>query len=183
MLIIFVFSQQVYFQRVLSSKTAGRAQLLSYVAAFGCLLMAIPPVLIGAIAKGTGKSSYLFAKYSAVKSRSQVLRLMLITNITSYHHGEPISKNQSQHMNMWVCFHQRGTRQTTKVTSRPKASWHPIRRPWSCHLCCSTWRPTSCHSSGWAPCQPPSCRQLTPACWVPLPCSPGAFLAVNERRA
>uniref|UniRef100_A0A1B0BTV7 High-affinity choline transporter 1 n=1 Tax=Glossina palpalis gambiensis TaxID=67801 RepID=A0A1B0BTV7_9MUSC len=44
---------QVYFQRVLSSKTAGRAQLLSYVAAFGCILMAIPPVLIGAIAKAT----------------------------------------------------------------------------------------------------------------------------------
>ncbi|XP_011302945.1 high-affinity choline transporter 1 [Fopius arisanus] len=43
---------QVYFQRVLSSKTAGRAQLLSYVAAAGCILMAIPPVLIGAIAKG-----------------------------------------------------------------------------------------------------------------------------------
>lgn len=46
---------QVYFQRVLSSKTAGRAQVLSYVAAFGCLLMAIPPVLIGAIAKATRK--------------------------------------------------------------------------------------------------------------------------------
>lgn len=44
---------QVYFQRVLSSKTAGRAQVLSYVAAFGCLIMAIPPVLIGAIAKAT----------------------------------------------------------------------------------------------------------------------------------
>ncbi|XP_055325569.1 high-affinity choline transporter 1 [Sitodiplosis mosellana] len=44
---------QVYFQRVLSSKTAGRAQLLSYVAAFGCILMAIPPVMIGAIAKAT----------------------------------------------------------------------------------------------------------------------------------
>ncbi|CAD6233859.1 GSCOCG00007354001-RA-CDS [Cotesia congregata] len=44
---------QVYFQRVLSSKTAGRAQLLSYVAAAGCILMAIPPVMIGAIAKGT----------------------------------------------------------------------------------------------------------------------------------
>ncbi|XP_062535221.1 high-affinity choline transporter 1 [Armigeres subalbatus] len=44
---------QVYFQRVLSSKTAGRAQILSYVAAFGCILMAIPPVLIGAIAKAT----------------------------------------------------------------------------------------------------------------------------------
>ncbi|KAK0158030.1 hypothetical protein PV327_011255 [Microctonus hyperodae] len=44
---------QVYFQRVLSSKTAGRAQLLSYVAAVGCILMAIPPVIIGAIAKAT----------------------------------------------------------------------------------------------------------------------------------
>ncbi|KAL1517122.1 hypothetical protein ABEB36_000930 [Hypothenemus hampei] len=44
---------QVYFQRVLSSKSADRAQLLSYVAAVGCVLMAIPPVLIGAIAKVT----------------------------------------------------------------------------------------------------------------------------------
>ncbi|XP_049863344.1 high-affinity choline transporter 1 [Schistocerca gregaria] len=44
---------QVYFQRVLSSKSAGRAQVLSYVAAFGCVLMAIPPVIIGAIAKAT----------------------------------------------------------------------------------------------------------------------------------
>jgi hypothetical protein len=45
----------VYFQRVLSSKTAGRAQILSYVAALGCIIMAIPPVLIGAIAKATRK--------------------------------------------------------------------------------------------------------------------------------
>lgn len=49
------FLPQVYFQRVLSSKTAGRAQILSYVAAFGCIIMAIPPVLIGAIAKSTGE--------------------------------------------------------------------------------------------------------------------------------
>lgn len=47
---------QVYFQRVLSSKSAGRAQVLSYVAAIGCIFMAIPPVLIGAIAKATRKS-------------------------------------------------------------------------------------------------------------------------------
>ena len=47
---------KVYFQRVLSSKTAGRAQILSFVAAFGCLLMAIPPVLIGAIAKATRRT-------------------------------------------------------------------------------------------------------------------------------
>ncbi|GFU23906.1 high-affinity choline transporter 1 [Trichonephila clavipes] len=45
---------QVYFQRVLSSKTAFRAQLLSYVAAFGCIIMAIPPMIIGAVAKATG---------------------------------------------------------------------------------------------------------------------------------
>lgn len=50
-------SVQVYFQRVLSSKTAGRAQILSYVAAIGCIFMAIPPVLIGAIAKATGNNS------------------------------------------------------------------------------------------------------------------------------
>lgn len=51
---------QVYFQRVLSSKSAARAQILSYVAAFGCILMAIPPVLIGAIAKSTRKSLIIF---------------------------------------------------------------------------------------------------------------------------
>jgi high affinity choline transporter 7 len=52
---------QVYFQRVLSSKSAGRAQILSYVAAVGCILMAVPPVLIGAIAKATCESHiYIF---------------------------------------------------------------------------------------------------------------------------
>lgn len=47
---------QVYFQHVLSSKTSGRAQLLSYITAVGCLIMAIPPVIIGAVAKATGTS-------------------------------------------------------------------------------------------------------------------------------
>ena len=45
---------QVYFQRVLSSKSAKRAQILSITAAFGCIFMAVPAVLIGAIAKSTG---------------------------------------------------------------------------------------------------------------------------------
>nr|CAI5853281.1 unnamed protein product [Callosobruchus analis] len=59
---------QVYFQRVLSSKSAGRAQLLSYVAAFGCVLMAIPPVLIGAIAKGTCKliCGFIFLSFAFI---------------------------------------------------------------------------------------------------------------------
>ncbi|KAI0240484.1 High-affinity choline transporter 1 [Lamellibrachia satsuma] len=48
---------QVYFQRVLSQKTPRRAQILSFVAGLGCFLMAVPAVLIGAIAKSTGAST------------------------------------------------------------------------------------------------------------------------------
>ncbi|KAI1292035.1 High-affinity choline transporter 1 [Halotydeus destructor] len=44
---------QVYFQRVLSTKTAEKAQILSYVAAFGCFIMAVPPMIIGAVARVT----------------------------------------------------------------------------------------------------------------------------------
>lgn len=46
---------QVYFQRVLSSKSASQAQILSFVAAFGCFIMAIPPVIIGMVARATGE--------------------------------------------------------------------------------------------------------------------------------
>lgn len=45
---------QVYFQRVLSAKSAFNAKILSYVAGVGCVVMAIPSVLIGAIATTTG---------------------------------------------------------------------------------------------------------------------------------
>ncbi|VDK50642.1 unnamed protein product [Gongylonema pulchrum] len=45
---------QVYFQRVLSSKSSSGAQKLSFVAGIGCIVMAIPPALIGAIARNTG---------------------------------------------------------------------------------------------------------------------------------
>lgn len=46
---------QVYFQRVLSCKTAAKAKGLSLAASFGCVLMAVPAVLIGAIGASTGK--------------------------------------------------------------------------------------------------------------------------------
>ncbi|XP_036613597.1 high affinity choline transporter 1 isoform X3 [Trichosurus vulpecula] len=51
---------QAYFQRVLSSSSATSAQVLSFLAAFGCLLMALPPILIGAIGASTdwNKTSY-----------------------------------------------------------------------------------------------------------------------------
>ena len=48
---------QAYFQRVLSSKSASRAQILSYVAAIGCVIMAIPSVIIGAVAKATSNAT------------------------------------------------------------------------------------------------------------------------------
>uniref|UniRef100_A0A8C6S885 High affinity choline transporter 1 n=1 Tax=Neogobius melanostomus TaxID=47308 RepID=A0A8C6S885_9GOBI len=44
---------QVYFQRVLSASSATYAQVLSFIAAFGCLVMAVPSVLIGAIGAST----------------------------------------------------------------------------------------------------------------------------------
>ncbi|XP_053240253.1 high affinity choline transporter 1 isoform X1 [Podarcis raffonei] len=44
---------QAYFQRVLSSSSATYAQVLSFLAAFGCLVMAVPAVLIGAIGAST----------------------------------------------------------------------------------------------------------------------------------
>ncbi|XP_061397365.1 high-affinity choline transporter 1 [Musca vetustissima] len=70
---------QVYFQRVLSSKTAGRAQVLSYVAAAGCILMAIPPVLIGAIAKATpwNETAYTGPYPLTVQETSMILPMVL----------------------------------------------------------------------------------------------------------
>lgn len=50
---------QVYFQRVLSAKTEKSAMNLSYIAAFGCFLAGIPPVLIGAIGRSTGNFKIL----------------------------------------------------------------------------------------------------------------------------
>lgn len=44
---------QVYFQRVLSSKSPDRAQILSFVGAFGCVVMAVPAALLGAAARST----------------------------------------------------------------------------------------------------------------------------------
>lgn len=40
---------QVYFQRVLSSRDSATAQMLSFIAAFGALFMAVPAILIGSV--------------------------------------------------------------------------------------------------------------------------------------
>ena len=55
----------MYFQRVLSSKSAATAEIISYLAAFGCIIMAVPPVLIGGIAKATSwNETDYFLKYN-----------------------------------------------------------------------------------------------------------------------
>ncbi|KAJ8318600.1 hypothetical protein KUTeg_003691 [Tegillarca granosa] len=60
-------------------QTAVRAQLLSYVAAFGCLVMALPSILIGAIAKSTdwNATDYAVVDKRAVPINDEDLKLIL----------------------------------------------------------------------------------------------------------
>ncbi|KAK8386520.1 hypothetical protein O3P69_010863 [Scylla paramamosain] len=44
---------QVYFQRVLSARSSKQAQVLSFAGSIGCIIMAVPACIIGAIAKAT----------------------------------------------------------------------------------------------------------------------------------
>ncbi|KAK7790627.1 hypothetical protein R5R35_005091 [Gryllus longicercus] len=73
---------QVYFQRVLSSKTAVRAQILSYVAAVGCVLMAIPSVLIGVIAKGTAWNETSYGHAPTKADETSMILPMVLQHLT-----------------------------------------------------------------------------------------------------
>ena len=64
---------QVYFQRVLSSKSAAGAEILSYIAAFGCIIMAVPPILIGAIAKSTSTFEGRVAVFNVFKDSKDLV--------------------------------------------------------------------------------------------------------------
>jgi len=68
---------QVYFQRVLSSKSPRRAQILSYAAAGGCIFLAIPAVLIGAIAHGTNWELTAYGKKPEGDATRFVLPLVM----------------------------------------------------------------------------------------------------------
>ncbi|XP_037568011.1 high-affinity choline transporter 1 [Dermacentor silvarum] len=69
---------QVYFQRVLSSRTAEGAELLSYMASFGCLFMAIPPVIIGAVAKAANLTQAGYTKPIPLTGEATSLTLPLV---------------------------------------------------------------------------------------------------------
>ena len=45
---------QVYFQRVLACRSSKQAQTISYLAGFGALVLAAPPICLGVIARVTG---------------------------------------------------------------------------------------------------------------------------------
>lgn len=53
---------QVYFQRVLSARTAKASRYLSFFGALGCLIMSVPSVLIGAVAVNAGETKHCFVK-------------------------------------------------------------------------------------------------------------------------
>lgn len=69
---------QVYFQRVLSAKSAFNAKILSYVAGVGCVVMAIPSILIGAIATNTGS---VLASSTMMRSISREPFLFLFLHV------------------------------------------------------------------------------------------------------
>ncbi|XP_063160423.1 high affinity choline transporter 1 [Candoia aspera] len=70
---------QAYFQRVLSSSSAVYAQLLSFLAAFGCLVMAVPSVLIGAIGASTdwNKTDYAGQDPKSENEADMILPIVL----------------------------------------------------------------------------------------------------------
>ncbi|XP_034042920.1 high-affinity choline transporter 1-like [Thalassophryne amazonica] len=70
---------QVYFQRVLSASSATYAQVLSFLAAFGCLVMAVPSVLIGAIGASTdwNQTSYGSIPPKAKDESDMILPIVL----------------------------------------------------------------------------------------------------------
>ncbi|XP_014784668.1 high-affinity choline transporter 1 [Octopus bimaculoides] len=68
---------QAYFQRVLSSKSAFKAKMLSYIAAFGCIIMALPAILFGAVAASTDWNQTEYGHAPEGKNLKLVLPLCL----------------------------------------------------------------------------------------------------------
>ncbi|XP_042226481.1 high-affinity choline transporter 1-like isoform X2 [Homarus americanus] len=68
---------QVYFQRVLSSRTSKQAEVLSYLGAIGCITMAVPACIIGAIAKATDWQETGYGKDVADKDQKLILPLVM----------------------------------------------------------------------------------------------------------
>lgn len=73
---------QCYYQRVLSSKTAARAQVLSYGGAVIALIMTAPSVLFGAIAKNTDWSKTLYKCDAPTADTSKIVLPLALQYLT-----------------------------------------------------------------------------------------------------
>ncbi|XP_048763871.1 high-affinity choline transporter 1-like [Ostrea edulis] len=78
---------QVFFQRVLSARTVGIAQSLSYAGGLGCIIMSVPSVLIGAIAVNTDWNRTAFVtrdnlNVSEISSRSSDILPLVLQYLT-----------------------------------------------------------------------------------------------------
>ncbi|XP_022098358.1 high-affinity choline transporter 1-like isoform X2 [Acanthaster planci] len=74
---------QAYFQRVLSCKTPGKAQIMSFVAAFGCIVMGVPSVLIGAVGASTNwNATTLDLEKTDPYRRSSIILPLVIQYLT-----------------------------------------------------------------------------------------------------